>query len=191
MMKKHHHQSALLILIFFFLTSISACHKDDESPETPQETPNEEEVITTCKLVFTDVSGTTIDTIAVYRDPDGDGGNAPVQFDTIHLHASTTYTTEIILLNETVSPADSISNEVLEESQDHLFCFHVVDANVSITRTDSDGTFEIGLQSEWITTTASTGTVTVTLKHQPGIKDGTCDPGDTDVEIQFPMVIVE
>ena len=72
-----------------------------------------------------------------------------------------------------------------------MFCFDVVDAHVNINRTDTDGTFEIGLQSEWVTTTASTGTVTVSLKHQPGIKDGTCDPGDTDVEIQFPIVIVE
>lgn len=190
-MTKYHHKFSLLIFAFYVVTSISACHKDDETPETPQQTLNEEEVITTCKLVFTDVSGTSTDTVAVYRDPDGDGGNAPVQFDTIHLHASTIYSTEIILLNETVSPADSISNEVLEEAQDHLFCFDVVDAHVNINRTDTDGTFEIGLQSEWVTTTASTGTVTVTLKHQPGIKDGTCDPGDTDVEIQFPIVIVE
>ena len=86
-------------------------------------------------------------------------------------------------------PADTISNEVLAEGDEHLFCFDPIDANISITRTDSDGTFEIGLTSDWITGNYSNGLVTITLKHQPGVKDGTCSPGDTDVEIQFPIII--
>ena len=35
------------------------------------------------------------------------------------------------------------------------------------------------------TTDASTGTTTVTLKHQPDIKDGNILTGDTDVEVIF------
>jgi hypothetical protein len=177
------------IVLATILFGITSCKKDKDNPETPQPIVNEEEIITTCKIVFTDISGNLSDTIAIYRDTDGDGGNGPVQFDTIFLKASTEYTTEIILLNETVSPADSISNEVREEGHEHLFCFDVVGAEVSIIRTDSDGTFDIGLLSMWTTTNASEGSVTVTLKHQPGVKDGTCEPGDTDIEIAFPVVI--
>jgi hypothetical protein len=89
-----------------------------------------------------------------------------------------------------VTPADSISNEVLEEGNEHLFCFDIMDANLNITRADSDGVYEIGLESIWVVGANSNGHVTVTLKHQPdGIKDGTCAPGDTDIEIEFPIKI--
>ena len=27
--------------------------------------------------------------------------------------------------------------------------------------------------------------ITVTLKHQPGVKDGTCGPGGTDIQVTF------
>lgn len=192
MMKSTSNKSAgLLLFVTMTTTLLMACHKDSQDPETPQVILNEEEVITTCKLYFTDISGTSTDTIAIYRDADGDGGNGPTQFDTIFLKSGTHYATEIILLNETISPADSISNEVEEEGQDHLFCFGVNNAALNIERTDSDGTYEIGLHSEWTATSASTGSVTITLKHQPGIKDGTCIPGDTDLEIQFPLVITD
>lgn len=183
--------SQMLFVLSLSTMMLVACHKDEQDPETPQVIINEEEVITTCKLMFTDISGTSTDTTAVYRDPDGDGGNAPIQFDTIYLHSGTQYATEIVLLNETVSPPDSISNEVQEEGEDHLFCFSVSGTTIDIVRTDSDGTFEIGLQSTWTTTNASEGSVTVTLKHQPGVKDGTCAPGDTDVEVTFPVIIVD
>ncbi len=171
-------------------STIVSCKKDDDDPKTPPVATNDEEVITTCILQFTDPSGVQPAVSATFRDPDGDGGNLPTQFDTIRLHPSTSYEASIILLNETVTPADSISNEVLEEGDEHLFCFDVQDANVTITRTDSDGTFEIGLESLWVTGVAGNGHVTVTLKHQPdGIKNGTCDPGDTDIEIAFPIKI--
>jgi hypothetical protein len=181
----------LLMLAVAATTVIASCKKDEDDPKTPPATPNEEEVITTCILQFTDPSGVQPAVSATFRDPDGDGGNLPTQFDTIRLHPATNYETSIILLNETVTPADSISNEVLEEGNEHLFCFDVLDANVTITRTDSDGVFEIGLESLWVTGAAGNGQVTVTLKHQPnGIKDGTCDPGDTDIEIAFPVIIM-
>ncbi|MFM8917548.1 MAG: hypothetical protein ACKOGP_07380, partial [Bacteroidota bacterium] len=43
----------------------------------------------------------------------------------------------------------------------------------------------IGLQSKWVTGNLSSGTSRIVLKHQPGIKDGTFAPGETDVDIQF------
>jgi hypothetical protein len=57
--------------------------------------------------------------------------------------------------------------------------------NGIIVRTDSDGTYEIGLKTKWKSFGISNGTVTVTLKHQPGIKNGTCTTGETDAEIAF------
>jgi hypothetical protein len=163
----------------------TSCKKDDDLPELPPPSENEVEVITTLRITFTDVLGVQPTVSATFRDPDGEGGIGPDIFDTIRLAPSTTYNASILLLNETASPVDTISNEVLDEGADHLFCFDPTGANVTISRTDTDGTYEIGLQSQWVTGAVSTGSVTITLKHQPGVKDGTCTPGDTDVEVTF------
>ncbi|MBI1266680.1 MAG: type 1 periplasmic binding fold superfamily protein [Cryomorphaceae bacterium] len=178
----------LPITILVMILGIVGCKKDKDEVETPP-IVNEEEVITTVKLMFTDIDGMAADTEAVFRDPDGEGGQSPDIFDDIVLAAGTTYQCTILLLNETVTPIDTISNEVLAEGDEHLFCFDVAGADATIVRTDTDGTYEIGLESQWTTGLASQGTVTVVLKHQPGIKDGTCGIGETDVEVVFDATI--
>lgn len=174
-----------VLLLMIIAVSVTACKKDDDDEATPTPPSNEEEVITTMTLLFTDSAGIQPDASATFRDPDGDGGGGPDIFDTIRLANNTTYFASIILLNETVSPADTISNEVLGEADEHIFCFTPSGANVSIIRTDSDGTYELGLESTWYTGAVSTGSVQVVLKHQPGTKDGTCNPGETDVDVTY------
>ena len=114
------------------------------------------------------------------------------RFDTIRLDSNCTYFATILLLNETASPVDTISNEVLEETDDHLFCFTPSGSSASVTVTDRDGNnLPIGLQSTWITTSAGSGTMNVTLHHQPGIKNGDCALGETDVEVLFVVGEIE
>ncbi len=165
--------------------SMSSCKKDDDQVDVPAPDQNEVELITTFKITFTDEAGVQPTVSATFQDLDGDGGNAPGIFDTIVLAPSTSYAAEILLLNETESPADTISNEVKEEGAAHLFCFEPTGADVTILRTDTDGTYEIGLESQWVTGNASTGSTQITLKHQPDVKDGTCAPGETDIELNF------
>jgi hypothetical protein len=141
------------------------------------------------RLYFTDAAGIEPSFEATFSDPDGTGGNAPTIHDNIILQSSTTYHVSILLLDETQTPADTISNEVIEEAADHLFCFNVSGIDISIVKTDSDGIYPLGIQSDWTTGMAGMGSVIVTLKHQPGIKNGTCDPGETDVEVSFQFVI--
>lgn len=162
---------------------LSACKKDN--PETPPPPTNEAELITTFKITFTDPNGVNPTYEAVFRDIDGTGGNQPTAFDTIRLKPNSIYNASIQFLNESVSPTDTITNEILQEAGDHLICYNIIGANVSIQRTDSDGVFEIGLLSNWSTANTSTGNVIISLKHQPGIKNGNCDLGDTDIELNF------
>jgi len=177
---------------------VFACKKDDKAPApgggggggTPP--PNEEELITTIILTFTDTSGNIAPFTVTFADPDGDGGNAPTIHEAIHLAANTYYDVTIQFLDESKTPAEDITEEIEEEADEHIICYTPAGpASLSIFRTDSDGTFEIGLESFWSTGGMSmTGnTVTVVLKHQPGIKDCTCAPGDTDVEVVFDVVI--
>lgn len=175
----------IAVLGLAFIAGLSSCKKDEDLVETPQPTVNEEEVITTMTLTFTDDAGVQPNVTVTFRDPDGDGGVGPDIFDTIRLQNNTVYNMSITLLNETETPAEDMTAEVLDEDDEHLFCFTPTGADVAIVRTDSDGMFEVGLESQWTVGAVSNGTTQITLKHQPGVKDGTCAPGETDVDVTF------
>ncbi len=165
---------------------ITGCKKDKNAVGDPDDHDHDDaELITSMVLEFSDTANIQPNVTVAFRDPDGEGGNAATEFDTITLSANTVYSVKITLLDESKNPAVKISDEVKTEGDEHLFCFDVTGANISVARTDSDGKYEIGLDSRWTVAAASNGTVKVTLKHQPGVKNGTCGVGDTDVEVNF------
>ena len=170
---------------FVILLGASAAFQSCK-PETP--TPDENEVITTLSVIATNGSNTETFT---FRDLDGASANPPVQFDTIKLTANQTYNVKLWLLDETKNPTDTLSNEIAEEADEHLFYFTPTpSALAAVTITDHDShNLPIGLLSTWQTSNAGTGTIKITLRHQPGVKDGTYEPGDTDVEVEFPVVV--
>jgi len=209
-------KSTLCFSILVLLMSTNCRKKKDQpAPEDPVPTPNTQEVITSFKLLLTDSATSTVYTY-FYKDPDGDGGQAgfygpgtttaSAQTDSVFtLAPNTTYFAEIILLDETKNPVDTISNEVEEEGADHMFFFNstnptgtpytvmLAGSGIKITYTDLDtGSPQrgIGLQSRWRTyATAPKSTVNIILKHQPGVKDGTVTPGDTDVDVTFKVTV--
>jgi hypothetical protein len=176
----------LFLLATLSTLVFASCQKDDV--ENPDDN-NESELITTVTLAFTDSANTASVRYFTFNDPDGEGGNGPTQFDTIRLQASTTYFTSVILLDQSGSAVDTISNEVLEEGVDHQFFFNTTGASATITYTDTDDNGNpIGLQTKWVTGNISTGIATVVLKHQPDIKapaPGNEALGETDVELSF------
>lgn len=177
----------ILLLSTLTVLAVSSCKKDVDNPSHPH---NDGEVITTLRLIFVDSANTADVRIAEFRDPDGPGGIAYDRFDTIQLLSSSTYYTQIVLLNETVTPADTISNEVLQEADEHLFCFTPVGTSATVIITDTDvNNLPLGLRSSWYTASPGTGKMLVQLKHQPGTKNGSCSSGETDVEIDFPVAI--
>ncbi len=180
-------KNALFLSASVFTLVFSACK--DETPKPKDQPTNENELITTVKLIFTDSLSGAI-TTATFKDIDGESGNPPSQFDTIRLQANKIYSTQILLLDESKSAIDTVSNEVAEEKNDHLFIFNPSNVNLGITILDKDdNNFPIGLSSKWRSGAASKGLITVTLKHQPGVKNGTATPGETDVEVVFPCII--
>lgn len=169
---------AILVLI-----GLAACKDNNPKPEDPQE------LITTLKITFTDSANTGNIVSATFSDPDGPGGSNPVTFDTIKLQPNKTYFASILLLDESKTPVDTISNEVEEEKDEHLFVFSNT-ANINITIKDFDNNnLPVGLASRWKTAAPITGASTIRLKHQPGIKNGDPSLGETDVEVVFPTAI--
>jgi hypothetical protein len=102
------------------------------------------------------------------------------------LNQNRSYSVNLILLDESKAEADTISNEVLNEGEDHLFNFTVSNLNLDIKLNDLDKNgLPIGLKSIWRTELKGDGKLKVVLKHQPGIKNGDPSLGETDIEIEF------
>lgn len=168
-------------MLFLAAGFLSSCDKEKE--EVPQ---NEEELITTVTLTMQEV-GTANTVTATFRDPDGEGGNIPTQFDEIVLKPNAVYNASITLLNESVNPAEDITEEVEEEADDHQFFYTpATGLNVAVAYNDKDNNnLPIGLKTTITTGAASTGKLKVTLKHQPGSKNNNIATGETDVELDF------
>ncbi|MGB3852261.1 MAG: hypothetical protein WA958_20020 [Tunicatimonas sp.] len=188
---------ALYTLLFSSFLLFSSCVDDDVPPEE-----NEEETITNVTLTFTPSAGGTAVT-ATWVDADGEGVNPPA-LTPISLTANTTYTLTIDLLNA-IDPSDpeSITEEIEEEDDEHMFFFGWTnglfssptgDGNLGAgnRRADAvnyededDAGFPLGLETTWTTGDATTGTFRVVLKHQPDIKSATSDStnGESDVDI--------
>lgn len=194
----------LLIMLVLGLFVLS-CDEDEPAKE---DTP---ELITKVTLTFTpEGGGTPIEVTAT--DPDNIGSQDIVADGPISLKLNTTYSLAITLINGLADPTEedyNITNEVLEEADEHMFFFAWtggfsnpegdgnIDNRADIVRyedVDEDG-LPIGLTTTWTTTTAVTTakTFTILLKHQPGLKSATStsQDGETDVNLEFDLEIVE
>ncbi|MCC6818073.1 MAG: hypothetical protein IT245_04175 [Bacteroidia bacterium] len=174
-------------LCLLALISIFSC-KDEKV--TPKNNPvNETELITTLQVILTDSADGSIRRFT-FRDSDGEGGNAPTQFDTIKLDNNKTYLCELLYLDESKAIADTISNDIKDEADDHLVYFDILGTNLNVQILDNDNqSLPLGLNSRWRTGNTSTGSIEIVLKHQPGIKTGNKDLGETDAAIKFALEI--
>jgi hypothetical protein len=182
-------KSKILFIGIVILTLLfSACEK------TPI-IPNGEEVITTLRYSLSPSGGGT-PVVLTFQDLDGDGGNSPIITGGT-LEANQTYTGTLTLLNETVDPVDNISTEVEEEDADHQFFFESTVSGLSIQYTDMDDDGNpLGLSSTLTTTTAGSGTLKITLRHEPnksatGVSTGDISNagGETDIEVSFNITV--
>jgi hypothetical protein len=174
---------AMAILMF------SSCKKEDPI------VPNEEEIITTLVYTLTPQDGGSAVEFR-FTDLDGDGGNFPVITNGT-LAANTLYDGDLTLLNESETPVEDITEEIEEEDEDHQLFFTIsnAEAAISYADTDADGN-PIGLSTTISTVAASTGTLVVTLRHEPdkgatGVSGGdiTNAGGETDIEVTFDITI--
>ena len=186
----------LLALGVFSMLFITSCEKDE--PEDPI-IPNEEEVITTLNFTLTpDGGGTPV--VLSFQDLDGDGGNAPTISEGT-LDNNTIYNGSLELLNELEDPAEDITLEVAEEELEHQFFYETLfptelsDVNIAYNDLDEEGN-PIGLSTVLTTGEMGSGTITVTLRHEPnkdadGVSSGDIANagGETDIEVTFNVEI--
>ena len=177
----------LVHLSFIAFAAVLSCNDNDDPIII-----NEEEVITTVTATLTPVGGGTIITLQS-RDLDGDGPNVPVITISGNLAPNTTYSGAIEVLNETVTPAENITEEVEEEGDEHQFFFTPTNNVVTVAYADMDINGDpIGIEFTLTTTNPSSGNLTVTLIHEPnknaaGVSSGdiTNAGGEIDAEATF------
>jgi hypothetical protein len=178
-----------IINLLFSILLLNSCKDDDPVLE------NDEEIITTLTYTLTPTSGDVV-TLS-FSDLDGDGGNAPIITGGT-LQANMNYTGVLDLKNDSVNPAESVTDEIEEEKEDHQFFFATgggVDLTVSYTDQDANGN-PLGLATTLNTATVSSGNLTVVLRHQPdknasGVETGDIANagGETDIEVTFDIEI--
>ena len=179
------------ILAFFAVATVFLSCEDDDVV-----IPVVEELITNMTVVLTPQGGGNVVSL-VFSDPDGDGAVAPTITGGT-LAANTVYDARITLLNESENPVEDITEEIEAEDEEHHFFFAVdggLNLAVSYAEQDADGK-PVGLLTRGTSGAASSGSLTVILRHEPaknaaGVKDADITNAgvETDIEVAFPIVI--
>ena len=152
---------------------------------------NAGELITTVVLEFTPAGGTPL--TFTFNDADGDGGMPPT-VDPVMLMNGAAYNLAIKFENRLEMPAEDITMEVRDESDQHqvFLTGTAVDgpatnqptAPLEHTYTDRDiNNLPIGL-ANGISAAAGTGTLIVTLRHMPPINDMPVKASDTATKVK-------
>jgi hypothetical protein len=158
--------------------------------------PNEVELITTVRVKLTEkvLGGTGALTVFEFKDLDGEGGAAPSKFDEITLQKGKIYDCVLEILNESVSPAENITAEIIKEANDHQFYFLSTNGLVVFSNFNADVKgFPLGTSSIWTaSSSAGTGTLNITLKHKPGAKtaNDNINVGETDISLDFKVKVL-
>jgi hypothetical protein len=168
-----------------------ACSKDEKTVSPPL--PGNE-FLTTVRLVVTNANNASdvqivsvTDTTLIANPPDS------INHPQLNLKANSTYTVAVLFLDETKRPAGDVTADIYDRRNYHLICFDIAGgANLTVTRTDLDTNnppLPVGLQDKLTTGAASTGILNVQLRHQPNAKNGSCDPGSSDADVDFKVTI--
>ncbi len=184
----------ILFAIIFFVFIATACKKDE--PKDPV-IPNEGELITKLVYTLTPVdSGEIVQFI--FNDIDGDGGVSPV-ITTDTLQANKVYSGSLTLSNEIANPAENITDEILDEAEEHQVFYIFSNSAITVNYSDEDANGNpLGLETTVNTSSPESSSLTITLKHEPNksatnVSEGIIDNagGATDVEVVFDIIVRE
>jgi hypothetical protein len=165
------------------LLALQSCKGDDNKAVT-----DSKELLTTVLLTYTNQANVSEVVKVKWQDIDGVGGVAP-KIDNLVLKANTTYAVTTEVLDESKTPVENKTPEILSEGAEHQFFYSSTPANLlSVSYADKDSkNLPIGLATVQKTGSVGKGTFLVTLKHQTNLKSATSTiaTGETDIEVSF------
>ena len=176
----------------------SACKEDHIDPTKPKDN-NAQELITTVVLNGYNANNPTANPFSIkWEDLDGDGGNAPTK-DTLILDSGVSYRVQVLMLDKTKMPYDTISNEVIIEGVEHQLFYTLsnnLTSKLNFERLDMDSNnppLPIGLDIK-ITPIHNKpfevplmGSVNVKLSHYDGVPKTTSPSAESDIDIHLPI----
>ena len=178
---------ALVGVAFSFIS----CSKEENIVPIPGKTQIQapiKDTVTSFSVYFTDWVDSASE-VGIYEDPDGPG---PKQghIGGVSLKANTTY--EITFFIEDATNKEAIAylhNKIKNNASQYKICTGNP-LGSSVTPTDSDGKYPIGLVNQMITT-GSTGNTDMnfTIKYQKDVKNGQCSPGEVYFSVDIPVSI--
>lgn len=160
----------------------------------PHDHSGDHDAVTTVTLTLV-AQGTTDTTRVTWEDLDGVGGNNPNRIDTLFLKPGAIYLGSVQFENRAESPVENITEEVLEDADEHQVFYTVSNSLGQVTVLDKDGRgLPLGLTFSIATTTAAAavpGSLTLSLYHyeSESAKNGTDLADETDVEVTFPLIV--
>ncbi|MBL7719383.1 MAG: hypothetical protein JNL72_11145 [Flavipsychrobacter sp.] len=176
-----------------FAAAFSSCKKD------PIENPvvEEGELITTLKVTVTDSNNVSKSFVYKVENGFGSSSQGTVQIDTFKLAPNYTYSYVIEVLNESETPVEDITAEVLSERDEHLFLLTSAPATGAGSLTLSNGSKDnqnlpFNQSGKLTSGAAGSGSFTIALLHEPTNKNGATTAetgGETDAEATFPVAI--
>lgn len=170
------------------LISFASCKKDKPAP-----VPDEQELITTLIIRLNDSAG--FDQTFQYKITGGYNTASPtIQIDTVKIPSGKRYHATLMVLNESKSPVEDITTEILEKNEEHLFVFQSSPAELLQVSNGNKDAKGLPLNQEFTLTSdkAGSGTFRITLMHQPTNKNGSTPQsagGETDLEAGFPVLV--
>ena len=174
---------------FYALLTLAmlGCSDDDTTPEII----NEDELITTVILTLTPDSGDQV--VLTTKDLDGVGPDEPVTTVVGNFSENTIYDGTVAFLDESGEEVEDITQEVIEEADEHQVFYTVGEGlNITTTYLDSDSNGNpLGVSITLETGEASSGSLTVTLRHEPLKPNDGLDSagGETDISTSFDVSI--
>ncbi len=192
-------QSINLTIVFTTaIFSFSSCKKDD--PKKPVDT-NPQEVLTTILIKgynLNDSSNSKYQFSYKWEDLDGDGANAPI-IDSLILDTGIVYNCEILIIDKTKIPFDTVSNEIEEEKNEHQF-FYAPNTNLIgkfsteiLDFDDNNPKLPVGLKIKISTKSNQNyalpliGSLNIVLSHYDGVAKSTSKSDESDIDVNFPV----
>ncbi|MDZ4699249.1 MAG: hypothetical protein SH809_06065 [Rhodothermales bacterium] len=185
------HKLPIRVFLFCSLALLAVMSGCDSGE--PDDDAGENELITRVTLILTPVAGGDL-IIAEAEDPDGDGANLTI--DSLQLTSGAIYQGEITLFDGVNN--EDITAEVEDEEEEHQFWYTAeggIADRVTVAITDTDANdLPVGLAFTVSVSVGAdtTGTMNVVLNHyEEGEKEGTDRSDETDIDIDFPVSIIQ
>ena len=188
-------QYARVLCVLGCFCALTTCGDEDENTPKSRDNEHDEELVTTVRLEFQKESEEK--KVFTWKSTEKATNQEPSQVDIISLEPNSTYTLNIVPLNETEGHSHEDFRQDIKEEGDIHQIFYLPGEGVEATYTygDKDSkNLPIGLTGTFTTKEDSKGKLRIVLRHEPAKKSSSGEltddiGGSTEVDIQFDIEI--